>query len=129
MRPQLRGIWLGIIDTSKSSFHAASESHANLAPSDPFAHAEVRGGRTSGFLPNPFASFVPSKTQPRAEALRQRTSVGPHETRVPTVDVDAKADGAARIDVLAWLARATLDVIGAAGTFVCLTCRVLFILC
>jgi hypothetical protein len=115
---QLRDIWLGIIDASSASVDLdVSKASPNIAPSDPFAHEDEKSGRTSGFLPNPFAAFVPSKAQPRAHARQHSFVPSPR----PNIEADPAAkDGTAKIDVLAWLARATLDVIGEAGALILL---------
>ncbi|KAI9067006.1 cytochrome P450 [Trametes sanguinea] len=59
---------------------------------------------TTSCLPNPFASFIPSKSSPTL----------PLNTRTPTASTSSPSS-ACKIDVLPWLARATLDVIGEAG--------------
>ena len=63
---------------------------------------------TTSFLPNPFASFVPSKASPTVPTLRSRQADG-------VQDSANGADAPCRLDVLPWLARAALDVIGEAG--------------
>lgn len=108
---QLRDIWLRIVDDSGAS-HMASE-----APPDPFAQSpqpDEKQGRTSGFLPNPFAAFVSSKRPPRPQA--RLTTPGSSEEIAEHMR-DASYQGSAKVDVLAWLARATLDAIGEAGMF------------
>ncbi|GJE91800.1 cytochrome P450 [Phanerochaete sordida] len=103
---QLRDIWLDVINSSSSSTLST--------PPDPFALETSTSGtdeklppcaRATGFLPNPFASFVSSKARPRA-APTPATAAPPEERT---------ASPGAKVDVLAWLARATLDVIGEAG--------------
>lgn len=56
-------------------------------------------------IPNPFAAFVPSKNfgSPSSVVAHQQQDPGSSEQEHP------------KIDVLAWFARATLDVIGEAG--------------
>ncbi|OJT07496.1 hypothetical protein TRAPUB_1681 [Trametes pubescens] len=62
---------------------------------------------TTSFLPNPFSSFVPSKASPPfPSTVKSRLAA------LPTIE---SASAPCRLDVLPWLARATLDVIGAAG--------------
>ncbi|KAH9922636.1 cytochrome P450 [Fomitopsis serialis] len=109
---ELRDIWLDI----------ASCSQSRAAPSDPFYVAPPQPGRaakddlrarafatTTSALPNPFSSFVPGKTTARRQN-RSASTAQPDSAAVSTSD-----DGPTRVDVLAWLARATLDVIGEAG--------------
>ena len=65
--------------------------------------------RTTSALPNPFSSFKPGKVTSRrhnaANAHAQAASTAPSPL----------ANEPVRVDVLAWFARATLDVIGEAG--------------
>ena len=111
---KLRDIWLDITASPKAFF----------TPVDPFAMSEPPADHTEGtdpepatiaspmlspsavttsFLPNPFAAFVPSKSSPTIPTLRSRSNVPAPEQEL------------CRVDVLPWLARAALDVIGEAG--------------
>nr|BAL05157.1 cytochrome P450 [Phanerodontia chrysosporium] len=93
---QLRDVWIDLA-SSPSLTPAAT-------PSDPLAHAEEQPARASGFLPNPFSSFLSSKAHPRSALPRAEAH-----------PEDRMSSPGTKVDVLAWLARATLDVIGEAG--------------
>ncbi|KZT67097.1 cytochrome P450 [Daedalea quercina L-15889] len=104
---ELRNIWLDI----------ASSSQSHAAPSDPFhviqSSKAPKGDRafaiTTSVLPNPFSSFMPGKTTARGQ--NNHASI----TRPDSTTGSTSEGSSARVDVLAWLARATLDVIGEAG--------------
>ena len=118
---KLRDIWLDITASPKSFFTpadplAAPEQSAPQAddvdpeePASPPRPALSPSAVTTSFLPNPFSSFVPSKASPTLPSMIKARGQGfgyaPDDaTTVPC-----------RLDVLPWLARATLDVIGEAG--------------
>ncbi|KAM5533414.1 hypothetical protein V8D89_012964 [Ganoderma adspersum] len=98
---RLRDIWLDITASPKAFFtpvdpFALAENPSAPGDADPepaIAAATSPSAATTSFLPNPFASFVPSKSSPTIPTLRSRQP----------------------LDVLPWLARAALDVIGEAG--------------
>ncbi|KAI0716494.1 cytochrome P450 [Earliella scabrosa] len=111
---RLRDIWLDITASPRSFF----------TPADPFAVPEETPCKpgdadpepattactlspsaiTTSFLPNPFSSFVPSKASPTLPStVKARSSPS------------SSSSSACKLDVLPWLARATLDVIGEAG--------------
>ncbi|KZT09092.1 cytochrome P450 [Laetiporus sulphureus 93-53] len=115
---ELRGV---LLDSSFSSSR-------NAAPADPFAAGlssrenDVQGLRstssvTSSFLLNPFSSFLPSKSiarhKKKAVSLAA-TDPAPYP-RPPHSEGSSSLPGLPEVDVLAWLSRATLDVIGEAG--------------
>ncbi|KAI0345687.1 cytochrome P450 [Trametopsis cervina] len=108
---KLRDIWLDIVD-------AGISTSPSTAPADPFSPPEPLStspeGSSTGFVrwvPNPFASFVGSKaTRVAAAPLPEATSLVAEDEKAR----DEEARGV-KMDVLAWLARATLDVIGEAG--------------
>lgn len=100
---QLRDIWLGIVDSTQLL-------PVPTAINDPF-ESTVSASMASGvcrWVPNPFSSFRSSKVTGRknGDDLEARTSATGHDV-VSALGV--------KVDVLAWLARATLDVIGEAG--------------
>ncbi|KAI8976724.1 cytochrome P450 [Trametes punicea] len=114
---RLRDIWLDI----------TASPHAFLTPADPLVAREVHdkledvdpepaacnslspSALTTSFVPNPFASFVPSKASPTfpLAAKARHVSIKCEDAESSTLPC--------RLDVLPWLARATLDVIGEAG--------------
>ncbi|KAI0720686.1 cytochrome P450 [Cerioporus squamosus] len=110
---RLRDIWLDITASPKSFFTPADPLAAPAEPSPqpgdvdpepaspraPLSPSAV----TTSFLPNPFSSFVPSKASPTLPSMIKARGAPP------------AASAPCRLDVLPWLARATLDVIGEAG--------------
>ena len=71
---------------------------------------------STGFLPNPFSSFVPSKASPTFPSRYRRTAGATSSTPISSAAEAARATPlSSRIDVLPWLTRATLDVMGQAG--------------
>ncbi|THH28022.1 hypothetical protein EUX98_g6156, partial [Antrodiella citrinella] len=116
---ELRNIWLDIVSSASAS--ASSSTTDPLTPSSLCRPANTSS--SSSFFPNPFASFVSSKAPPSIHIgssstqdgarIRRRTAANDLETGD---DSSGKKDTrASRVDVLAWSARATLDVIGEAG--------------
>ncbi|TFY57970.1 hypothetical protein EVJ58_g6705 [Rhodofomes roseus] len=108
---ELCDIWLDI----------ASSSRDLAAPTDPFlVRPSPQAARddlparafatTTSILPNPFSSFIPGKATSRRQAKGSSSS---RYEKTPVVSPDSASS--TRVDVLAWLARATLDVIGEAG--------------
>lgn len=105
---QLRNIWVDLIGSSRTI--PSDVPH----PSDPLVPTTPDNGPrspASGIL-NPFASFVSSKALPSPELRKRHTIAGSY--RPVATDVEDKPRSA-RIDVLSWLGRATLDAIGEAG--------------
>ncbi|KAJ3559311.1 hypothetical protein NM688_g418 [Phlebia brevispora] len=104
---QLRDIWLETI----AACHTGNS--LDVSPvSDPLTPPALEGAsdkpRQPIVLPNPFSSFVSSKALPSSDVLvRRRLTKSSVATPGETLT--------ARVDVLSWLARATLDVIGEAG--------------
>ncbi|KAI0703590.1 cytochrome P450 [Cytidiella melzeri] len=97
---KLRDIWLNIVDSS-----AGTSSPQAGSPADPFSPVarqsdDIVATGISRWIPNPFSSFRGSKAARSVEAI------------IPQADKDSRG---VKVDVLAWLARATLDVIGEAG--------------
>ena len=71
---------------------------------------------STGFLPNPFPSFVPSKASPTFPSRYRRTGGATSSTPISSAAEAARPTPlSSRIDVLPWLTRATLDVMGQAG--------------
>lgn len=120
---QLRNMWLSIVDASSSDKEDVTTS-AQFSLLDPLSHSPLHHetkeapspvliSRAVSLLPNPFVSFISSKasvqTLRSAGALRRRhTFNAPHSE-------NTQAMQGVRIDILPWLNRATLDVIGEAG--------------
>ncbi|PIL23484.1 cytochrome P450 [Ganoderma sinense ZZ0214-1] len=117
---RLRDIWLDITASPKAFFtpvdpFALAENPSAPGDADPepaIAAATSPSAATTSFLPNPFASFVPSKSSPTIPTLRSRQ---PHSNSPQFKLQEPEASGPCRLDVLPWLARAALDVIGEAG--------------
>ncbi|KAI0739010.1 cytochrome P450 [Daedaleopsis nitida] len=112
---RLRDIWLDITASPKSHFtpadpFAVPETTSKPGDADPepaTSYTLSPSAITTSFLPNPFSSFVPSKASPTLPSTikaRGTHAVAPELTNAPC-----------RLDILPWLARATLDVIGEAG--------------
>ncbi|KAH8077247.1 cytochrome P450 [Cristinia sonorae] len=127
---ELRSIWLDIISSSHAHPHApappdpltpSGSTAMHDQPASPTLSRSSTSGQSSSFLPNPFSSFVSSKVAPSPDVnstgTRRRTRM--QEGVLPTSEKDKPdtwSDGRGpRVDVLAWFARATLDVIGEAG--------------
>ncbi|KAH9933274.1 cytochrome P450 [Amylocystis lapponica] len=121
---QLRDIWRDIIALPPTDSPGAlpNDSPSDpLSPSNSSREPEMRAS-TTAFLPNPFSSFVSSKARSHNAA---RHPVQPNDGDLTRELDDAllrkgspEANANAllqKVDVLAWLARATLDVIGEAG--------------
>ena len=118
---KLRDIWLDITASPKSFFTpadplAAPEQSAPQAddvdpeePASPPRPALSPSAVTTSFLPNPFSSFVPSKASPTLPSMIKARGQGFGYAPADATTVPC------RLDVLPWLARATLDVIGEAG--------------
>ncbi|TFK88470.1 cytochrome P450, partial [Polyporus arcularius HHB13444] len=112
---RLRDIWLDITASPRSFFTpadplAAPEPSPQPGDVDP-EPAEPRplspSAATTSFLSNPFSSFVPSKASPTLPSIIK--------SRAAPAQATARMCAPCRLDVLPWLARATLDVIGEAG--------------
>ncbi|KAH9855328.1 cytochrome P450 [Lenzites betulinus] len=112
---RLRDIWLDITASPLSFFTPADplttrESAEGLEDTDPepaTSNTLSPSALTTSFLPNPFSSFVPSKASPPFP-----TTVRARHAATSSVECSSEP---CRVDVLPWLGRATLDVIGAAG--------------
>ncbi|RPD75520.1 cytochrome P450 [Lentinus tigrinus ALCF2SS1-7] len=119
---RLRDIWLDITASPKSFFTPAdplaapeespqqpgdvdSEIQEPASPRPALSPSAV----TTSFLPNPFSSFVPSKASPTLPSVIKARSAASSSS------AGALGNAPCRLDVLPWLARATLDVIGEAG--------------
>lgn len=120
---QLRNMWLSIVDASSSDKQDVTTS-AQFSLLDPLSHSPshhetkeapspVLISRAVSLLPNPFVSFISSKASVQTlrspGALRRR-----HTFNAPHSESTQAMQGV-RIDILHWLNRATLDVIGDAG--------------
>ncbi|KAI0088539.1 cytochrome P450 [Irpex rosettiformis] len=95
---KLRDLWLSIVDFKSSS---ASTPMDPFSPVVSLANGAVATG-ISRWIPNPFSSFTGSKAV-RSNGLSTLREEKTSNSR------------GVKVDVLAWLARATLDVIGEAG--------------
>ncbi|TCD59981.1 hypothetical protein EIP91_010949 [Steccherinum ochraceum] len=123
---ELRSIWLNLISSSDSGTPVTTPpdplTPTKTTGSSPPSVYHATGGHSSSFLPNPFSSFVSSKIPPTVSAqdgARIRKTGGARQKDVEKdvsvlTSSSVKAPGP-RVDVLAWFARATLDVIGEAG--------------
>ncbi|PCH40336.1 hypothetical protein WOLCODRAFT_162280 [Wolfiporia cocos MD-104 SS10] len=120
-RRQLRDIWYDI--SSSPHPHLSSDDHRfRHSPSDPFAgkQKDTSSGHTTSILLKPFSAFVSSKV-PASRQTDKGLELPRHSSdldeppasapRTPSPDTPALT----KVDVLPWLARATLDVIGEAG--------------
>ncbi|EJF57948.1 cytochrome P450 [Dichomitus squalens LYAD-421 SS1] len=114
---RLRDIWLDITASPKAFFtpvdpfaRAEAPPSPGTADPEPAANAPLLSPSavTTSFLPNPFAAFVPSKASPTIPTVRARQPAG-------SSALELASDAPCRLDVLPWLARAALDVIGEAG--------------
>ncbi|KAH9941609.1 cytochrome P450 [Epithele typhae] len=142
---RLRDVWLEIVTSQQSftpadplTLHEPVADARKRDPEPATAPVLSPSALTTSFLPNPFSSFVPSKASPtlpssyRSRRNRRRgestasSPLSPNGAASPLDDPEEKEqekaripeDGirtSSRIDVLPWLARATLDVIGEAG--------------
>ncbi|RPD61233.1 cytochrome P450 [Lentinus tigrinus ALCF2SS1-6] len=119
---RLRDIWLDITASPKSFFTPADplaapeESPQQPGDVDPELQEPASprpalspSAVTTSFLPNPFSSFVPSKASPTLPSVIKARSAASSSS------AGALGNAPCRLDVLPWLARATLDVIGEAG--------------
>ncbi|KAI0356106.1 cytochrome P450 [Trametes cingulata] len=112
---RLRDIWMDVTASPQSFFtpadplttQDASNGTDNVDPEPAASSTLSPSALTTSFLPNPFSSFVPSKASPPFPS----TIKARHAALSTTECTNAPC----RLDVLPWLARATLDVIGAAG--------------
>ncbi|KAI0763115.1 cytochrome P450 [Trametes elegans] len=112
---RLRDIWFDITASPLSFFTPAdplttsevSEKFEDVDPEPATSNALSPSALTTSFLPNPFSGFIPSKASP--------TFGSTVRARYATASVTESETAPCRLDVLPWLARATLDVIGAAG--------------
>ncbi|KAI0642657.1 cytochrome P450 [Trametes meyenii] len=112
---RLRDIWLDITASPWSFFTPAdplttqdpSERQEEVDPEPATSSTLSPSALTTSFLPNPFSSFVPSKASPPFPTNVKSRHMIPGD--------DESASTPCRLDVLPWLARATLDVIGATG--------------
>ena len=107
---QLRDIWLSLVNPETEDTAPAGTQPPPDPLTPPVDGGFDNGSRTTALLPNPFASFAPSKRLP----LRSAGLSPPESPSFPQ-----NRARKARVDVLAWLARATLDVIGEAGELLC----------
>ncbi|KAH9899345.1 cytochrome P450 [Cubamyces lactineus] len=112
---RLRDIWLDFTASPTSFFTPADplttqealDTLEDVDPEPATTNTLSPSALSTSFLPNPFASFVPSKASPTfSSTVTSRHA--PSNTTQPS-------SAPCRLDVLPWLARATLDVIGAAG--------------
>ncbi|KAI0366817.1 cytochrome P450 [Pilatotrama ljubarskyi] len=111
---RLRDIWLDVT-ASPQSFSTPADplttQDANRAadadPEPASSNTLSPSALTTSYLPNPFSSFVPSKASPRFPS-----TIKSRHAPLGTIE---SSNSPCRLDVLPWLARATLDVIGAAG--------------
>ncbi|KAI0676480.1 cytochrome P450 [Trametes maxima] len=112
---RLRDIWLDIT-ASPLSFFTPADPLTTQDPSERLEDTDPEPANsgplspsalTTSFLPNPFSSFVPSKASPPFPTNVKSRHIALENTEATSAPC--------RLDVLPWLARATLDVIGAAG--------------
>ncbi|OSD01474.1 cytochrome P450 [Trametes coccinea BRFM310] len=109
----LRDIWISIVGSPLAYSTPADplmgldvpNRPENRDPEDAAPNNRDSSAVTTSCLPNPFASFVPSKSSPTF----------PLQTGNASIASATSSSAACKIDVLPWLARATLDVIGEAG--------------
>ncbi|KAL7277334.1 hypothetical protein ACG7TL_009192 [Trametes sanguinea] len=110
---RLRDIWISIAGSPLAYSTPADplmgldvpNRPENRDPEDAAPNNRDSSAVTTSCLPNPFASFVPSKSSPTF----------PLQTGNASIASATSSSAACKIDVLPWLARATLDVIGEAG--------------
>ena len=118
-RLKLRDIWLDMVASQRSFTPVDPLTPQELASKKQEDDPEPATSSTlspsaisTSFLPNPFASFQPSKSSPTVSSMHRSRRA---DSTTPADATSKQTAPSSRIDVLPWLARATLDVIGEAG--------------